>query len=67
VRSLREDAGGGKAVGNTTDWSYGIPSLTIELRLPMFGDGGFIRPLDQILPTWEENRPAAFEFIAQCL
>jgi carboxypeptidase T len=56
--------------GDTTDWtygSYGIPSFTIELRPRTFQEGGFILPPDQILPTWEENRPAAFLFIEQLL
>ncbi|MGH3925149.1 MAG: M14 family metallopeptidase, partial [Pseudonocardiaceae bacterium] len=52
--------------GDTTDWTYGeydIPSLTIELRPATQAEGGFILPPDQIQPTWEENRPAALEFI----
>ena len=56
--------------GDTTDWTYGtygIPSFTIELRPRTFQEGGFILPPDQILPTWEENRPAAFRFIEQLL
>ncbi len=56
--------------GDTTDWTYGIygiPSFTIELRPRTVDEGGFILPPDQIQPTWEENRPAALEFIAQTL
>ena len=56
--------------GDTTDWTYGtygIPSFTVELRPRTFLEGGFILPPDQILPTWEENRPAAFRFIEQLL
>ncbi|MCA1439904.1 zinc carboxypeptidase [Ensifer sp. IC4062] len=56
--------------GDTTDWTYGtygIPSFTIELRPRTFQEGGFILPPNQILPTWEENRPAAFRFIEQLL
>lgn len=56
--------------GDTTDWTYGvygIPSFTIELRPSSVGEGGFILPGDQILPTWEENKPAAFDFIRACL
>jgi carboxypeptidase T len=56
--------------GDTTDWTYGvygIPSFTIELRPLTVAEGGFILPPDQILPTWEENKPAALEFIAQAL
>ena len=54
--------------GDTTDWTYGvygIPSFTIELRPLTVAEGGFILPPDQIQPTWEENRPAAFRFIEQ--
>jgi carboxypeptidase T len=56
--------------GDTTDWTYGtygIPSFTVELRPRTFQEGGFILPADQIVPTWEENRPAAFRFIEQLL
>jgi murein tripeptide amidase MpaA len=56
--------------GDTTDWTYGtygIPSFTIELRPRTFQEGGFILPPDQIMPTWEENRPTAFRFIEQLL
>jgi carboxypeptidase T len=56
--------------GDTTDWTYGtygIPSITVELRPRTFQEGGFILPPDQILPTWEENRPAAFRFVEQLL
>ena len=56
--------------GDTTDWTYGtygIPSFTIELRPRTFQEGGFILPPDQIVPTWEENRPAAFRFVEQFL
>lgn len=56
--------------GDTTDWTYGtygIPSFTIELRPRTFQEGGFILPPGQILPTWEENRPAVFRFIEQLL
>jgi carboxypeptidase T len=52
--------------GDTTDWTYGeyaIPSFTIELRPDTAAEGGFILPPAQIQPTWEENRPAALEFI----
>jgi carboxypeptidase T len=52
--------------GDTTDWTYGeydIPSFTIELRPDTQEKGGFILPASQIQPTWEENRPAALEFI----
>ncbi|MGH8910029.1 MAG: M14 family metallopeptidase [Egibacteraceae bacterium] len=55
--------------GDTTDWTYGeydIPSFTIELRPSTFAEGGFILPASQIQPTWEENLPAAMEFIRHC-
>jgi len=54
--------------GDTTDWTYGeygIWSLTIELRPSSQAEGGFILPPSQIRPTFEENLPAAFEFIGQ--
>src|SRR5918995_2351547 len=53
-------------VGDTTDWTYGeyaIPSFTIELRPDSPQAGGFILPPEQIQPTFEENLPAALEFI----
>lgn len=56
--------------GDTTDWTYGeygIPSFTIELRPSSQSEGGFILPASQIAPTWEENRPAALEFIRATL
>jgi carboxypeptidase T len=56
--------------GDTTDWTYGIyqiPSLTIELRPRTWAAGGFILPPEQIQPTWEENQPAALEFIQRVL
>jgi chitodextrinase len=53
--------------GDTTDWTYGnfrIPSFTIELRpTRISGDGGFNLPLEEILPTCEENLPAALYLI----
>jgi carboxypeptidase T len=56
--------------GDTTDWTYGtyaIPSYTIELRPDTFEEGGFILPPSEIQPAWEENQPAALEFIKQLL
>jgi len=56
--------------GDTTDWTYGvyqIPSFTIELRPRTQAEGGFILPPEQIQPTWEENLPAALEFIQRVL
>ena len=57
-------------VGDTTDWTYGeyaIPSFTIELRPDSPQAGGFILPPEQIQPTFEENLPAALEFIERLL
>ena len=57
-------------VGDTTDWTYGeyaIPSFTIELRPDSPQAGGFILPPEQIQPTFEENLPAALEFIERIL
>jgi carboxypeptidase T len=56
--------------GDTTDWTYGeygIPSFTIELRPDSLENGGFILPPEQIQPTFEENLPAAQEFIERLL
>jgi carboxypeptidase T len=56
--------------GDTTDWTYGeygIPSFTIELRPDSVQNGGFILPPEQIEPTFEENLPAAREFIKRIL
>jgi carboxypeptidase T len=52
--------------GDTTDWTYGtygIPSFTVELRPTTVQEGGFILPANQIGPTFEENRAAAFNLI----
>ena len=43
------------------------PFGAIELRPSAVDQGGFILPADQIQPTWEENRPAAFYLIEQLL
>jgi carboxypeptidase T len=56
--------------GDTTDWTYGefdVPSFTIELRPATAMEGGFLLPAAQIQPCWEENRPAALEFIRHVL
>ena len=56
--------------GDTTDWTYGeygIPSFTIELRPDSIAHGGFVLPPNQIQPTFEENLPAAEEFIKRFL
>jgi hypothetical protein len=54
--------------GDTTDWTYGIfrmPSITIELRpTGTTGTGGFELPASDIIPTCEENLPAALYLIA---
>jgi len=53
--------------GDTTDWTYGIfrmPSITIELRpTGTSGGSGFDLPEDEIIPTCEENLPAALYLI----
>jgi carboxypeptidase T len=52
--------------GDTTDWAYGeydVPAFTIELRPASALDGGFILPASQIEPCWQENMPAALEFM----
>ncbi len=56
--------------GDTTDWAYGeydAVSLTVELRPATWEEGGFILPAEQIQPCWEENRPAAREFLQRVL
>ena len=56
--------------GDTADWTYGefgVPSFTIELRPASALDGGFLLPAAQIGPCWEENRPAALEFVRHVL
>jgi murein tripeptide amidase MpaA len=50
--------------GTTDDWSYGelgTFGFTIELRPQGFPY--FILPEDEIIPTWEENKPAALYLI----
>ena len=56
--------------GDTTDWVYGeydVPAFTVELRPATALEGGFILPADQIVPCWEENRPAALAFLGHVL
>jgi carboxypeptidase T len=56
--------------GDTTDWVYGeydALAITVELRPASVLDGGFILAADQIEPCWEENRPAALEFLRRAL
>ena len=56
--------------GDTTDWTYGefgVPSFTVELRPATALEGGFLLPAAQIEPCWEENRPAALEFVRHVL
>ncbi|OHB70205.1 MAG: hypothetical protein A2W23_08115 [Planctomycetes bacterium RBG_16_43_13] len=51
--------------GTTDDWFYGelgIFGFTIELR-PEGYYPGFILPETEIIPTWEENKPAALYLI----
>jgi len=51
--------------GDMGDWVYGVlnlPVFTIELR-PKGGRNPFILPENQILPTFEENLPAALYLI----
>ena len=50
--------------GTTNDWAYGelgAVSFTTELRPEGFP--GFILPEGEIIPTWEENKPAALYLI----
>lgn len=57
------------AAGVSNDWFYsetGGISFVIELR-PDTGEPGFVLPADQILPTFEENLPAALYLLEQAL
>jgi murein tripeptide amidase MpaA len=57
----------GLTSGDTTDWTYGlfrIPSITMELRPVDGGSNPFELPEDEIVPTCEENLPAALYLIA---
>lgn len=57
------------AAGVSTDWFYsetGGISFVIELR-PATSDPGFVLPPDQILPTFQENLPAALYLLEQAL
>lgn len=52
--------------GDTQDWvyeTYKIPAFTIELRPLDTQSGGFVLPASQIMPTWEEQNPAALYLI----
>ncbi|MBN2131085.1 MAG: hypothetical protein JW741_16405 [Sedimentisphaerales bacterium] len=56
--------------GDEIDWTYGqcgITSLSIELPPATSEQGGFLLPADQIVPTCQENLPAAFYLIAWSL
>jgi hypothetical protein len=56
----------GLTSGDTTDWTYGlfrIPSITMELRPVDGGSNPFELPEDEIVPTCEENLPAALYLI----
>ncbi|GMV35706.1 MAG: hypothetical protein AMXMBFR61_02140 [Fimbriimonadales bacterium] len=51
------------ASGCSLDWSYavaGTRAITIELRDT--GEYGFVLPKEQIIPTCEENLPAAIDY-----
>ena len=58
-----------RASGDSDDWLYGaynIAAFTVELRPKNLWDGGgkpFELPEDQIIPTCEENMPAALYLI----
>jgi carboxypeptidase T len=52
--------------GTIDDWAYaekGILAFTIELRPGASDPAGFELPTDQIVPTFDENLPAALYFI----
>ncbi|MCW3130185.1 MAG: M14 family zinc carboxypeptidase [Methanophagales archaeon] len=52
--------------GDSDDWLYGVHNIaafTIELRPKTLAEGGFVLPPNQIIPTWEENKPAALYLI----
>ena len=52
--------------GDSDDWLYGVHNIaafTIELRPKNLAEGGFVLPPNQIIPTWEENKPAAMYLI----
>jgi parallel beta-helix repeat protein len=53
--------------GGEIDWFYGelgIPAFAIELRPATLELGGFVLAEDQIVPTFEENLPAALHMIS---
>nr|CBH38710.1 hypothetical secreted protein, zinc carboxypeptidase family [uncultured archaeon] len=60
-----------RASGDSDDWLYGaynIAAFTVELRPKNLWDGGgkpFELPEDQIIPTCEENIPAAL-YLIEC-
>jgi murein tripeptide amidase MpaA len=50
--------------GTTDDWSYGeLGTFCFTIELRPIGFPGFILPEGEIVPTWEENKPAALYFI----
>lgn len=56
--------------GGASDWfhgSYAIPAFTIELRPATGTREAFLLPANQILPTYEENKPGAYEFIGSLM
>ena len=51
--------------GDTGDWffgTFGLPAFTVELR-PVSQIPGFVLPATQIIPTYEENLPAALHLL----
>ncbi|RLI43002.1 hypothetical protein DRO69_09755 [Candidatus Bathyarchaeota archaeon] len=55
-----------KYSGDSDDWLYGVHNIaafTIDLRPKTLAEGGFVLPSNQIIPTWEENKPAALYLI----
>lgn len=57
------------AGGVSGDWVYSVTggiSLLVELR-PRTNEPGFVLPPEQILPTFEENLPAALFLLEQAL
>jgi hypothetical protein len=52
------------ASGVTDDWFYGeMRTFCFTFELRPVGSPGFILPENQIIPTWEENKPAALFLI----
>jgi murein tripeptide amidase MpaA len=52
------------ASGTTDDWFYGeVGTFCFTIELRPIGSPGFILPENEIIPTWEENKPAALYLI----